>query len=421
MCDMQMDMGIIKFEISLAEATKAITEFKQNRSKAFEGIAHEVRAAVGSALHSLVNAEMSLFLGEPDQLDNKRNGFTEREYAIKGIGAVRFRMPKDRKNRFESVIVPKSEQIDPRIKEDIAVLHLAGLSTRTLAMASRRLLQVDVSTQTVTNSLSVIAEKALSFLTRDLSDRKFWALFVDGTNFRIQRRGTTSKEPQLVVVGIDAENRLSLLAIEPGTKENAESWRMVFSELKRRGLDSRAVRIGIMDGLPGLEKLFREEFQNAMTARCWVHVIRNALAKAPVRVRPLFKSLSDKVMYAGSLSNARIAFEDLKLAMNKDAERAVACIERDIESLLVHYQFEKQFWRTLKTTNPIERVNKELKRRTKSMDSLGESTLSVLMAFTALRLEMGWLTKNVSSDRMKHLKPFQKINQIESAMDELVH
>lgn len=416
---MQMDMGIIKFEISLAEATKAVQELKRNRAQVFERLTTDVKSAVGEAIHTLINSEMSLFLGEPEQSDNKRNGFKEREYAIKGIGAVRFRMPQDRKSRFESVIIPANEQMDPRIREDIAVLHLAGLSTRTLAMASKRLLGIEVSTQTVSGSLRIIEEKALSFLTRDLSDRKFWALFIDGTNFRIQRRGSTAKEPQLVVVGIDEENRLSLLAIEPGTKESTESWEAVFTSLKHRGLDPKGIRIGIMDGLPGLEKCFKDAFLSAVTARCWVHVMRNAMAKAPLRVRPLFKSLAVKVMYAGSASQARIAFEELKRAMGKDAERSVSCIEKDLESLLIHYQFEKQFWRSLKTTNPIERVNKELKRRTKSMDSLGERTLSVLLAFTALRLEMGWIMKNVSSDRMGHLKPFQKINQIESAMDAL--
>lgn len=76
--------------------------------------------------------------------------------------------------------------------------------------------------------------------------------------------------------------------------------------------------------------------------------------------------------------------------MGGAGQRAVSCIEKDLESLLVHYTFDKSYWRTLKTTNPIERINKELKRRTKSMETLGESTLTAVVAFTALKLEMGW-------------------------------
>ena len=107
--------------------------------------------------------------------------------------------------------------------------------------------------------------------------------------------------------------------------------------------------------------------------------------------------------------------------MGGDGERAVHCLEKDLDSLLAHYQFEKPLWRALKTTNPIERVNRELKRRTKSMDTLGESTLNVLLAFTALRLEYGWATTRVDLERFEHLVSVQRINQIEQAAGDLLH
>jgi transposase-like protein len=88
-------------------------------------------------------------------------------------------MPTDRKRQFTSVVIPEREQIDPRLKQDLAVMHLAGLSTRTLAMVSKRILGVEVSSATVSASLSTVEEKALGFLTRDLSGRRYWALFVD--------------------------------------------------------------------------------------------------------------------------------------------------------------------------------------------------------------------------------------------------
>ena len=95
-------------------------------------------------------------------------------------------------------------------------------------------------------------------------------------------------------------------------------------------------------------------------------------------------------MYASSEDAARKAFERLKAAMAKDAQRAVACIERDLESLLVHYRFDRRLWQALRTTNAIERLHRELKRRTKSMDALSEDSLAVIIAFTALRLQVGW-------------------------------
>lgn len=417
---MKQDMAIIKLQVSVPEAVKAVQEFKQNRVKALQAISAEVKAAVSSAFNGLVNAEMSLFLGQPEQADNKRNGYEDREYALKHVGAIRLRMPVDRRRRFESSVVPPREQIDPRLKEDMAVLHLAGLSKRTLAMVSKRVLGVEVGKDTVSNSLAAVQEKALGFLTRSLAEKRYSVLFIDGTNFRIQRRGSTEKEPSLVVLGLDERHCYSVLAIEPGAKDDAACWKAVFASLRERGLDMQAVRLGVMDGLPGLESAFREYFPKANTGRCWVHALRNAVSKAPARLREAYKRLAHKVMYAESEDAARIAFSVLKSAMDGEAQRAVHCLEKDLESLLAHYRFEKKLWRGLKTTNPIERVNKELKRRTKSMETLGERTLDVLMAFTAIRLEFGWQTTPVDSARLKGLLGVKR-NEIESTMDTLLN
>lgn len=416
---MQLQMGIIKVEIKIPELVKAIESFKENRMQALEHVAHELKQSVGEMFNQILHTEMEIFLGQADQSGNKRNGYDEREYALKGVGCVRIKMPVDRKRNFKSVVVPPREQIDPRLKEDIAVLHLAGISNRVLAMISKRVLGVEVSTDTVTKSLAHVEDKALDWLERPL-EKRYWALFLDGTNFKMQRRQSTEKEPTLVVLGIDDENRMSILAMQPGYKESADSWREVFKDLVTRGLDPRSVRIGIMDGLPGLETAFRESFLNAVTARCWVHSLRNALAKAPARLRDAFRMQSHQIMYARSENDAREAFKTLKSAMNLDAERAVRCLEKDLESLLAHYRFDQKFWRTLRTTNPIERINKELKRRTKSMETVGERTLNVVLAFIAMRLEYHWQRVAVDSAHLEKLGN-KRQNQIETVVSELVH
>lgn len=417
---MTLSMGIIKVEIKIPELVKAVDIFKQNNQKLFELITNEIKSSVSNTVNQLLQAEFDLFLGSADQCTNKRNGFYEREFAIKNIGCVRLRVPRDRNNRFNSSIIPKNEQIDSRIKEDLAVLHLAGISNRTLAMVSKRILGVDVGKDTVHKSLAVVEERALKWLDRDLT-KKYWCLFIDGTNFKIQRRGSTEKEPTLIVVGIDENNCMSLLALQPGQKDSAESWRVVFKDLIKRGLDSEFVQIGVMDGLPGLEKAFKETFTKSMTGRCWVHAKRNAMAKCSKRLSEAFEKLLNEVMYASSESQARLKFNNLKMQMGSDCERAVHCIEKDFESLLTHYKFEKKFWRVLKTTNPIERVNKELKRRTKSMEGLGEKTLNILLAFTAMRLEYGWQKVPVDSKALNNLEHVGTRNQIEDVLEKLIH
>lgn len=410
-----ISMGIIKVEIKIPELARALEEFKNNRIKSLETLSNEVRNVFSDSLNRLLNAEMTVFLGRADQAENKRNGFQDREYAVKGIGCVRIRMPVDRRRAFKSVIIPKNEQIDPRLKQDLAVLHLAGISTRTMSMISKRILGVELSKDTVSQSLNSVEGKALEWLERPLTE-DYWALFVDGTNFRMQRRGSTEKEPTLVVIGLNKNNTMSILALQPGYKDNADSWREVFKDLQRRGLQSEKVRIGLMDGLPGLETAFKETFQNAVTGRCWVHSLRNAMAKTPERLREPFKQLAHRMMYASSENAAREAFRALKVQMNNDAGRAVHCLEKDLDSLLVHYRFDRTLWRALRTTNPIERVNKELKRRTKSMETIGEKTLRVLVAFTAMRLEYQWQRLAVDSPRILNLKTVRP-NAIESTLE----
>lgn len=106
---MNVNMGIIKLEVSLPEAAKAIEEFRKNRIQALEAIGTKIKTAVSTAFNHLLKSEMTLFLGTPDQDDNKKNGYQKREYALKGIGCIRIRMPVDRKHRFESNISPVSD------------------------------------------------------------------------------------------------------------------------------------------------------------------------------------------------------------------------------------------------------------------------------------------------------------------------
>lgn len=412
-------MSILKLEIRLSEIAPTLEAFRKNRKAALEAISSEMRSAISTTINELMKAEIDVFLGQPDQSDNKRNGYhPDREYVLKGIGGVTIRTPKDRKGRFQSQVVPAYERTDPRLKADMAILQLAGLSTRTLAMISRRLLGVEVSKDTISSSLDLLAGEAERWLTRPINKR-FWALYVDGTNFKVRRRGSTEKEPSLVVLGVDENNFRSILAIEPGSKDNVESWRAVFSELKKRGLDGKSVRLGIMDGLPGLERLFKEEFPGALTQRCWVHSMRNAVAKAPARLREPFKGLAHKVMYATSEDNARRAFQDLETAMGGDAGRAVRCLAKDLDSLVVHYRFDQKCWVALRTTNAIEAINRQFKRRTKTMDTMGEQTLEAVLAFTALRLEINWQKCRIDSGLYNRKKIADEINVIEATVAEM--
>lgn len=253
-------MSIIRVDLNLGEAVSTLKKFKDNRKLAMEQMVSDFRESFSESVNQLLKLELQVFLGAAEESDNKSNGYTEKDYTFKGLGTFRLRYPRDRKGRFESSIVPKRERMDPRIKEDLAVLNLAGISNRTLGMISKRILGLEISKDTAQRSLDTVSESATKWLTRDITE-DYWCLYIDGTQFSVRRRGCTEKSPSLVVLGVNGENRRSVLAIEPGTKDSVDCWRTVFQELIKRGLNPSKVRIGVMDGPQALRKHLRNTSQ----------------------------------------------------------------------------------------------------------------------------------------------------------------
>lgn len=399
---MGLGESLMKIVVKVNDIVELAKRFREEPRAAMQEVVAQVRGVVTETLERVMDAEIDLVLGEGKEAGNKRNGYTKRSFAIKGIGEVSVKVPRDRKGAFESKIVPPSRRYDEAIERDIALLNLAGLSTRTLALVSKRVLGVEVSAQEVSNSIATILPAARKFLERPLGTRRWVYLYVDGTNFSV-RRTTVEKEPTLVVLGVDDAGHKSILAMVQGDKDSRGAWEMVFARLKERGLDASAVELGIMDGLPGLAAAFREAFPKARVQRCWVHKARNVFPLVPRRYQVAFKKSWDTVQYAASREAAQTAYEALKALWGAQCDEAVSSMERDLEALLTHYDFPQAHWDALRTTNPIERINKEFKRRTKSMEQMGVDTLRAMLVFTALRLEFGWIKTPITAANLAHL------------------
>lgn len=393
---------LMKIVVKVQDAVALAKRFREAPKEAMQEVVARVREGVTSTLEQVMEAEIELFLGEEAQAGNKRNGFRERTFGIRGLGEVQVRVPRDRAGKFESSVVPPGRRYEAAVEKDLALLHLAGLSTRMLAQLSGRVLGVKVSQQEVSNALATLVPAARRFLERPIGDRRWMYLYVDGTNFRV-RRTTVDLEPTLVVLGVDEAGHKSVLSMVQGDRDSRAAWEMVLADLKVRGLDGSAVQLGIMDGLPGLSDAFLEAFPKAKTARCWVHKARNVLPRVPKRYQAEFQTNWDTIQYATGREAARAAFDVLKARWSPSCADAVACLERDLEALLIHYDFPKPHWEALRTTNPIERVNKEFKRRSKAMEQVGPDGLKTILAFTALRLEFGWSTTPITSNKLSRL------------------
>jgi putative transposase len=309
-------------------------------------------------------------------------------------------------------VLPRSKQYEDALRHDLCAMFLSGVSTRTLAMMSQRLIGRKISPMEVSKASQELTQAVEAWRERDLSSEAVKYMYVDGTLFSMRIDGSVEKVPVLVVIGVTVDGHRTILAVQSGDKESASGWRELFKDMKRRGLDPSRVVLGIMDGLPGLERVFCEEFVNAKVQRCQIHVCRNVLAKVP---RKLKKTVSDElrsIFYASSRSKALQFFEQFKTRWNKELPSAVKCLENSLDSCLTYLHFPEDEWICLRTTNIIERVNKEFKRRTKPMEIVaGEKSCYTLLAFVCLRMELRWRSKPIGNIA-KNLPFFKEVAEM---------
>jgi putative transposase len=359
----------------------------------------DIKSQATDFINGLMDCEFELFLGR-DKYErvsgveiserHLRNGHYQRTFAVKGLGRLNVKVPRDRQGKYQTKVLEPYKRNEASIEEDVAVLYLLGQSTRSLALISERLLGTKISAGKVSECSSRLIESVEKWRSRPLTE-KFKYLYLDGTNFSMRIDKKIVKVCVLVVIGVDENGVKQVLALQAGDKESAGTWRQLFKDLKTRGLDRHAVKMGIMDGLPGLEKVFMEEFSEAKVQRCQVHVARNVLCKVPQNMKQKVADELRSVFYAESKKKALSFFENFKRDYEKEIPSAVKCLEGSLESTLCYLSFPEEEWLSLRTTNPIERLNKEFKRRTKSMEIVaGEASCYNLLAVISLRMEVYW-------------------------------
>jgi putative transposase len=396
----------MKLEVSVPELVEVFKEIQKQPEQIFEMIRLDVREIVGDYMTAMMNAELTHFLGrEPYARGqgevNHRNGSYDRAFTLKNIGEVEVKIPRDRKGEFTTQVIPRSKQYETEISRDLSLLFLAGISTRSLSMISRRLIGRRISHTEISSANAELTEAVEKWRMRDLSKETIKYIFVDGVTFRMRMHGSIELVPVLVAIGVTGRGHKLVLGMQSGDKESASSWREFFRDLKSRGLNSQTVALGIMDGLPGLETVFREEFSQARVQRCIVHVDRNVIAKVPKKLKKAVAADVRSIFYAPSREKALDQFRTFTEKWRKDLPSAVNCLARSIDSCLTFFDFPGDEWVSLRTTNIIERLNKEFKRRTKPMEIVaGESACYRLLAFISLKMELHWRSNPVGKVRI---------------------
>jgi len=404
----------MKLEITVPEVKEIFKAIEKRPEQLFEMIRLDIRETVGEYLSAMMNAELTHFLGRGpyergENEVNHRNGTYDRNFTLKGVGEVQVKVPRDRWGDFRTQVIPRSRQYEEELSRDLSLLYLTGISTRSLSMISKRLIGRRISPTEVSAANVELAAAVEKWRMRDLSKETTKYLFIDGVNFRMRVGRRIEIIPVLAAIGVTGDGHKLVLGLQSGDKESAASWREFFKDLKMRGLDGSKVTLGIMDGLSGLESVFKEEFSQARVQRCQVHVARNILAKAPKKLKQAVADELRGIFYAPSKQAALEAFECFRSKWAKALPSAVSALERSIDACLTFFDFPADEWVSLRTTNIIERLNKEFKRRTKTMEILaGEAACYRLLAFISLKMELHWRSNPVGKVR-KNLPFFQEL------------
>lgn len=349
-------------------------------------------------INSLLEGERDEFLGRgrykglDAEHDNYRNGYRPRQLNFFGLGKLDLKVPRDRKGEFESAWLPERKGQDPETEAFLAEAFLAGLSTRDLARISEKHLGQKYDSKQVSRIVARASQELEAWRQRPLGETRYKFLYIDGANFRVRINHHVSRQSFCAVLGVSEENQcFEVLALEMGDRERVDLWESVFRSLSERGLNLQAVELGIMDGLPGLEDLFQRFFPRAQRQRCQKHAKANACRRVRKKEREQFSKDVNKIFYASSESSARVSFFALKEQWGRLFPTAVQVIEKDLDALLTFFQFDSTYWTTLRTTNPIERLNKEFKRRTKAMEVTGgEISTYRCLVYVAQTMEYRW-------------------------------
>jgi len=305
-------------------------------------------------------------------------------------GAIEYSAPQiaDRSepfcSRLREIVGGRTEALEALAVE----MYARGLSTRDIeglfADAAGKPLLSGTAVSEITERLWAEYE---AFASRDLSEFEVVCLFVDGVAERLHLG--QPREAVLAAWGILADGKKALLHLAPGTKEDTASCKEFFQDLRRRGLPDPLLVVS--DGAPGIIRASEECLPRTVRQRCLVHKMRNLESKVPENVWPEFKARAAACYQAASPALARLLKDDIVATYGRDLPSAVACLEDDFEACIAHLSCPLGHRRVIRTTNLLERLFGEERRRTKVIPhAFGERAILKLMYAALIRAAERW-------------------------------
>jgi transposase-like protein len=343
-----------------------------------------VRMTVEKVLNDLLDAEADDLCGakryerSPDRLDTRAGHYT-RGLETKA-GVVSLKVPKLRKVPFESAIIDRYRRKESSVEEALVEMYLAGVSVRRVEDITEALWGTRVSSSTVSELNQRIYGRIEEWRTAPIEGEHPY-VYLDGIWLKRSWGGEVKNVSVLVAIGVNQDGFRDILGVAEGAKEDTESWRNFLRYLKGRGL--KGVRLIVTDKCLGLVDALGEFYPEAGWQRCVVHFYRNLMSTVP----------AEKVKEVMAAAKAIHAQEDVTAAEEKAVAvarkleamrlgKAARLILDSVHETLTYYVFPREHWRSLRTNNPLERLNREIRRRTRVVGAFpdGESALMLVSA-----------------------------------------
>lgn len=381
---------------------------KIDSEKVYDRLGEMVRDTVEETLNAMLDAEADQLVGakkyeRSDSRKDTRAGTYERKLDTRA-GRVNLKVPKLRKLPFETQIIERYRRRESSVEEALIEMYLAGISVRRVEDITEALWGTRVSSGTVSNLNKTIYEKIEKWRNRPIKGSHPF-VYMDGICLKRTWGGEVRNVSVLVAIGVNEEGYREILGVCEGAKEDKESWSSFLRHLKTRGLSG--VRMFISDKSLGLIESLGSFYPDARWQRCIVHFYRNVFSVVPKgkvkEVAAMLKAIHAQEDLAAALEKTEAVVKKLK---KMKLEKAAGKVDEASMETLTYMVFPMEFWRRVRTNNPLERIMREVRRRTRVVGSFPDGRSALMLTAARLRhiQSTRWTTKKyLNMDRLREM------------------
>ena len=351
------------------------------------------RKLLEESLNSLLKAESQEQLQaapyeRTEERTDSRNGFRDRELNTR-IGTITLHVPRHRNQPFETMIFSNYSRSEAALIACMAEMVVNGVSTRKISRVMETLCGVSFSKSTVSEVCKTLDHEVEAFRNRTL-DGRYPFLTVDATYFKVRENHRVVSKALMIALATNAQGNREIIGLQAYSTESEETWKDFLNGLKKRGLSN--LLLITSDAHSGLIKALGKTFPNVPWQRCQFHFSRNIADKAPKKYQPGIRAELQEMFNAKTIVEARKKRDEIIADYHDVAEEAVKCLDEGFESSMTIMQFPAGIRRHYRTSNHIERLNRELKRRSKVVGVFpNEASLTRLMGSVLIELNAGSL------------------------------